>query len=87
MTNVEYYYACACHGITFVVDKTNMHHDAFYNNPLSELIFTLCGHMAPNKHCEFILGLGSHCYRGSTCGIGYVALNVRQHMLGMNLKV
>lgn len=42
----------------FVVDKTNMNHDAFYNKPLSELIFTLCGHMAPNKHCEFILGLG-----------------------------
>ena len=58
MTDVEYYYSCACHGTAFVVGKTNMHHDAFYNNPLGELIFALGGHMAPNKHCEFILGLG-----------------------------
>lgn len=42
----------------FVVSKTNMHHDAFYHNPLGRLIFKLDGHMAPNKHCEFILGLG-----------------------------
>ena len=58
MTNVEYYYSCVCHGTVFVAGKTNMHHDAFYNNPLGELIFALDGHMAPNKHCEFILGLG-----------------------------
>lgn len=58
MTNVEYYYSCACHGTAFVVGKTNMHHDAFYHNPLGELIFALGGHMAPNRHCEFILGLG-----------------------------
>ena len=58
MTDVEYYYSCECHGTVFVVGKTNMHHDAFYNNPLGELIFALDGHMAPNKHCEFILGLG-----------------------------
>lgn len=58
MTDVEYYYSCACHGTVFVVGKTNMHHDAFYHNPLGELIFALDGHMAPNKHCEFILGLG-----------------------------
>lgn len=58
MTNVEYYYSCACQGTVFVVGKTNMHHDAFYHNPLGELIFALDGHMAPNRHCEFILGLG-----------------------------
>ena len=53
---ITHVHAIAQHFV--VVDKTNMHHDAFYNNPLSELIFTLCGHMAPNKHCEYILGLG-----------------------------
>ena len=58
MTDVEYYYSCECYDTAFVVGKTNMHHDAFYNNPLGELIFALGGHMAPNKHCEFILGLG-----------------------------
>ena len=58
MTDVEYYYSCVYHGTVFVVGKTNMHHDAFYNNPLGQLIFALDGHMAPNKHCEFILGLG-----------------------------
>ena len=58
MTDVEYYYSCECHGTVFVVGKTNMHHDAFYNNPLGKLIFALGGNMAPNKHCEFILGLG-----------------------------
>lgn len=58
MNDVEYYYSCACYGTVFVVGKTNMHHDAFYHNPLGELIFALGGHMAPNKHCEFILGLG-----------------------------
>ena len=58
MTDVEYYYSCVCHGTAFVVGKTSMHHDAFYNNPLGQLIFELGGHMAPNKHCEFILGLG-----------------------------
>lgn len=58
MTDVEYYYSCADHGTAFVVGKTNIHHDAFYNNPLGKLIFALGGHMAPNKRCEFILGLG-----------------------------
>lgn len=58
MTDVEYYYSCVGHGTAFVVGKTNMHHDAFYNSPLGQLIFALGGHMAPNKHCESILGLG-----------------------------
>lgn len=58
MADVEYYYSCACHGTAFVIGKTNMHHDAFHHNPLGELIFALGGRMAPNKHCEFILGLG-----------------------------
>lgn len=58
MTDVEYYYSCECYGTAFVVGKTNMHHDAFYNNTLGQLIFALGGHMAPNKHCESILGLG-----------------------------
>ena len=58
MNDVEYYYSCACHGTVFVVGKTNMHHDAFYHNPLGELIFALNGHIEPNRHCEFILGLG-----------------------------
>lgn len=58
MTDVEYYYSCTCDGTALIVGKTSMHHDAFYSSPLGQLIYALGGSMAPNKHCEFILGLG-----------------------------
>lgn len=55
MTDVEYYVGALT---TIVCGKTNMHHDVFYNSPLTKILFDLGCHVAPNKHCKDILGEG-----------------------------
>ena len=57
ITDVEYY--CSTSDHQFVIcGKTKMHHDVFYFNPLTKMLWTLGCQVHPNKHCRDILGEG-----------------------------
>lgn len=57
ITDVEYYYSLQDNQV-IVCGKTNKHHDVFYFNPLTKLLWEMGCFIHPNKHCESILGEG-----------------------------
>lgn len=57
ITNVRYYMSDDCEKL-LVFGDTKLHHDVFYNNPLTRLLFKMNCSVAPNRHCAAILGEG-----------------------------
>ena len=57
ITNVRYYMSDTYDKL-IVFGDTKLHHDVFYNNPLTKLLFRMNCFVAPNKHCAYILGEG-----------------------------
>ena len=57
ITNVRYYMSDNYDKL-IVFGDTKLHHDVFYNNPLTKLLFRMNCFVAPNKHCAHILGEG-----------------------------
>ena len=55
VTNVQYY-ASECGDQLIVFGETKLHHDVFYNSPLTKLLWEMHCYVAPNRHCENILG-------------------------------
>lgn len=57
ITNVRYYMSDDYEKLV-VFGDTELHHDVFYNNPLTKLLFRMNCHVAPNRHCANIFGEG-----------------------------
>lgn len=57
VTNVRYYMSDNYDKL-IVFGDTELHHDVFYNNPLTKLLFKMNCRVAPNRHCECIFGEG-----------------------------
>ena len=57
MSDVQYYCSTSDNQV-IVCGKTNTHHDVFYTNPLTKILWKLDCNVHPNKHCRDILGEG-----------------------------
>lgn len=55
ITNVQYYVSESWDQL-IVFGETKLHHDVFYNNPLTKLLWKMRCFVAPNRHCANILG-------------------------------
>lgn len=72
ITNVQYYMSDNYDKL-IVSGDTKLHHDVFYNNPLTKLLFRLNCLVAPNRHCASIFGEEGHIiidvkdFRGLLC--------------------
>ena len=59
ITNVRYYVSDDYERL-IVFGDTKLHHDVFYNNPLTKLLWKMNCYVAPNRHCKNILGEEGH---------------------------
>lgn len=59
ITNVQYYMSDDYDKL-IVSGDTKLHHDVFYNNPLTKLLFKMNCHVMPNRHCVGIFGEEGH---------------------------
>lgn len=59
ITNVRYYVSDDYEKL-IVIGDTELHHDVFYNNPLTQLLFRMNCFVSPNRHCKNILGEEGH---------------------------
>ena len=59
ITNVRYYVSDDYEKLV-VFGDTELHHDVFYNNPLTKLLFKMNCFVAPNRHCKNTLGEEGH---------------------------
>ena len=59
ITNVRYYVS-ADYEKLIVFGDTELHHDVFYKNPLTKLLWEMNCFVAPNRHCKNILGEEGH---------------------------
>ena len=72
ITNVRYYISDDYEKL-IVFGDTKLHHDVFYNDPLTKLLFKMDCYVAPNRHCKNILGEEGHIiidvkyFRGLLC--------------------
>ena len=57
ITNVRYYMSDDYEKL-IVFGDTELHHDVFYNNPLTKLLFKINCFVSPNRHCASMLGEG-----------------------------
>lgn len=57
ITDVEYYTAWDDKQVV-ICGKTDIHHDVFYQSPLTEMLWKMGCHVFPNEHCESVLGKG-----------------------------
>ena len=55
ITNVQYY-ASECGDQLVIFGETKLHHDVFYMNPLTQLLWEMGCFVAPNRHCKNMLG-------------------------------
>ena len=55
ITNVQYYVSDDYEKL-IVFGDTELHHDVFYRNPLTKLLWKMHCFVAPNMHCKNILG-------------------------------
>lgn len=59
ITNVRYYVSDDYEKL-IVFGDTELHHDVFYTNPLTKLLWEMGCFVAPNRHCKNILGEEGH---------------------------
>ena len=59
ITNVRYYVSDDYERL-IVFGDTELHHDVFYRNPLTKLLWKMNCFVAPNRHCKNILGEEGH---------------------------
>ena len=59
ITNVRYYVSDDYEKL-IVFGDTELHHDVFYKNPLTKLLWKMNCFVAPNRHCKNILGEEGH---------------------------
>ena len=57
ITNVRYYVSDDYEKLV-VFGDTELHHDAFYTNPLTKLLFKMHCFVSPNRHCASMFGEG-----------------------------
>lgn len=57
VTNVRYYRSDDCEKLV-VLGDTELHHDTFYTNPLTRLLFKMNCHVLANRHCASMFGEG-----------------------------
>lgn len=59
ITNVRYYVSDDYEKL-IVFGDTELHHDVFYRNPLTKLLWKMNCHVMPNRHCVCIFGEEGH---------------------------